>query len=506
MTDILALDAVDQLAALARREISARELLQASVDRADATAKRLNAVVARDVDRAVATAQRLDDCRAHGDDLGRLAGLPMTVKDVFDVEGLPARAGLKTPPDPRAKDAEVVVRIRREDAVIWGKTNTPAKGADQQTYNDIYGTTNNPWDVARTPGGSSGGAAVAVATGVTALEIGSDIGGSLRTPASFCGVYAHKPTFGLVPQRGHWPADVTADIDYDLGVIGPLARSARDLALLLSIVADAAGPGDAAPRDLKGLRVGLLLDETAFALGGDVKSTIEAFARRLADTGAIIEPAAFPVSAAELIRTYVMLLYPVITADAGLAERALYQALRGPAKLARALGAGPLSWGPAILAASARHRDWLQAHRARSRMQRTVAQVFERYDVLLSPIAPVTAFRHDHGPLALRRLELSDGRKVAYTETLSWNALATVCGLPATAIPTGLSPTGMPVGAQLIGPSGSDFRTLGIAKAIEESIGGFVAPRLEVTVPSPKRDIPIGTLRSIAKVARITLE
>jgi amidase len=476
MTELLALDATDQLAALDRRQISARELLQACIDRADATAATLNAVVARDLERAFAAAQGIDDRRARGEPLGRLAGLPMTIKDVFEVEGLPARAGLTIPPDPKARDAEVVARVRREGATLWGKTNVPAKGSDTQTFNALYGTTNNPWDVTRTPGGSSGGAAVAVATGITALEIGSDIGGSLRVPAGFCGVYAHKPTYGLVPQRGHWPAALSEDVDYDLGVVGPLARSARDLSLLLSIIADAPMPREAAPRDLKGLKIGLLLDEPAFALDADVKAALEIFARKLADAGAMVEPVPCPVDADEMIHSYVMLLYPLITADAGLAARTMYEAMRGPAKLARALGAGPLSWGPAILAASARHRDWLAADRARRRMQRIVAPIFDRYDVLLSPTAPVTAFKHDHSPLPFRRLELSDGRKVAYTETLGWNALATVCGLPATAIPAGLSAAGLPVGAQLIGPSGGDFRVLDIAQAIGETVGGFVAP------------------------------
>jgi amidase len=475
VTDILARDATDQLAALGRREISARDLLQASVARADATAKALNTVVAKDLDRAFAEALRIDDRRARGEQPGRLAGLPMTVKDVFDVEGLPASAGLEIP-HRSVKDAVAVGRVRDQDAIVWGKTNTPAKGSDYQTYNAVYGTTNNPWDVARTPGGSSGGAASAVAAGVSPLEIGSDIGGSLRLPASFCGVYAHKPTYGLVPQQGHWPAELTEHVDYDLGVVGPLARSARDLALLLSIIADTSPPNEAIPADLKGLKVGLLLNEPAFALGADVKSVIERFALKLAGAGAVVESVGFPVSADELMRTYVTLLYPVIAADAGLAERALYEALRGPAKLARALGAGPLSWGPAILAASARHRDWLSANSARAQMQRAAASVFGRYDVLLSPIAPVAAFKHDHALLALRRLELCDGRKVAYTETLSWNALATVCGLPATAIPAGLSPTGLPVGAQMIGSNGSDFKVIAIAQAIEGAIGGFTAP------------------------------
>jgi amidase len=472
--DIPGQDAVGQLRALAGRQISACELLQACVDRADATRQALNAVIARDLDRAFAVARRLDDRRARGETLGRLAGLPMTVKDMLDVDGLPASAGLKMLPGRSAKDAEVVARVRREDAIVWGKTNTPAKGADYQTFNAVYGTTNNPWDLTRTPGGSSGGSAAAVAAGITALEIGSDIGGSLRVPASFCGVFAHKPTYGLVPLQGHWPPESTTDVD--LGVVGPLARSARDLSLLLSIIAGAPAEPAPARRNLKGLKVGLWLDEPAFALDVEVRSAIAAFASKLEAAGALVEPVDCPVDAEQLMFTYIMLLYPIVTVDGGLAERALYEVMRGPAKIARALGAGPLSWAPAILGATARHRDWLWADRARGQMRQAVDRVFETYDLLLSPIAPAPAPKHDRRPLALRRLTLSDGRKVAYMQTLSWNALATVCDLPSTAIPAGSSPTGLPIGAQLIGPRRSDFKMLRVAEAIEETIGGFIAP------------------------------
>lgn len=194
MTDILFFDATDQLKALLTRQISARELLAASVARTNALNTRLNAVVSRDLDRAYATAMRIDDRRARGEGLGPLAGLPMTVKDALDVEGLPASAGVKSLLNRKAEDALVVRRVRSADAIVWGKTNLPVNSADWQTYNPLYGTTNNPWDPKRTPGGSSGGSAVALATGMSSLEIGADVAGSLRIPASFCGVFAHKPT------------------------------------------------------------------------------------------------------------------------------------------------------------------------------------------------------------------------------------------------------------------------------------------------------------------------
>jgi amidase len=197
LTDILALDATGQLQALAARRVSALELLEASVARTDRLNPKLNAVVSRDLDRAYASARLIDDRRARRESLGMLAGLPMTVKDALDVEGLPASAGIEYLLHRTAKGAVVVSRVRAEGAIVWGKTNTPVKAADWQTYNALYGITNNPWDLERTPGGSSGGSAAALAAGLTALEIGADIGGSLRVPASFCGVFAHKPTYGI---------------------------------------------------------------------------------------------------------------------------------------------------------------------------------------------------------------------------------------------------------------------------------------------------------------------
>ena len=183
--DILSLDATDQLQALAALRISASELLEASVVRMDRLNPKLNAVVSRDLDRAYASVQMIDERRARGEPLGLLGGLPMTVKDTFDVEGLPASAGMKALLNRTAEDAAVVARVRSADAIVWGKTNTPVYASDWQTYNSLYGTTTHPWDLTRTPGGSSGGSAAAVAAGITALEIGADIGGSIRVPVAF---------------------------------------------------------------------------------------------------------------------------------------------------------------------------------------------------------------------------------------------------------------------------------------------------------------------------------
>ena len=329
MTDFLSLDATDQLAALSAKQISARELLNLSVQRTDALNTRLNAVVVRDLRRAAAEAQAIDDQRARSESLGPLAGLPMTVKDHFDIEGFPCSFGGDASLLQRkgVKDAGVIRKVRAAGAIIWGHTNLPIYGTDAQAYNKLYGTTNNPWDVKRTSGGSSGGSAVAVATGMTALEIGSDIGGSLRTPASFCGVFTHKPTYGLVSQEGSVPWHERIVADMDLAVIGPMARSTRDLRLLLSILTGTGIPAQAQPANLKGLKAALWMSEPEFALDPEVAAPLTGFAKRLAAAGAYVEPVACPVPARQMMFVYTTLLYAILGAILPWPARAFYEAI-----------------------------------------------------------------------------------------------------------------------------------------------------------------------------------
>ncbi|MGH6957888.1 MAG: amidase family protein, partial [Caulobacteraceae bacterium] len=343
MDSILELDATAQLAALASKRIGALELLEAAIRRYEAANPALNAVVAVDLDRARERARAIDDHRAKGDTLGPLAGLPMTIKDTFDVEGLPASSGLAAYRRGHRPDAICVAHARQAGAVIWGKTNVPVLAGDFQTYNPLYGTTNNPWDPSRTSGGSSGGAAVALATRMTALEIGSDIGGSLRTPASFCGVYSHKPTWGLVSQIGHVPPKPGAMAERDINVVGPMARSARDLRLLLSVLE--AGPmaaRAAAPLELKGLRVGLWLDQPEFVLDPEVRGVVEAFGAALAREGAEVTPVTSPVDAGALMDAYGALLTSLLAEDLPPARLRAMRRLRPLAALARAAGADPM--------------------------------------------------------------------------------------------------------------------------------------------------------------------
>lgn len=476
MDDILKRDATDQQMALTARRISAVELLEAALARKAETHARLNAVVAIDPERALARARAIDDLRARGEPLGLLAGLPMTVKDTLDVVGLPASSGLKHLRQRQAEDATSVKLARQAGAVIWGKTNTPVMAGDWQTFNALYGTTNNPWDASRTTGGSSGGAAAALAADVTALEIGSDIGGSLRIPASFCGVYSHKPTWGLVDQHGHVPPSPGSWSERDLNVVGPMARSARDLRLLLSVIEDGALAAKAAPANLKEAKIALWLDEPSFPLDAPVRATLEGFAGELSAAGAQVTPIPSPVHMPTLMGAYQVLLGGVLGEDMPPGAIRNMERLRGWARWQMRRGAAPTSNAAMTLAYTATHREWMAADAVRRRLRHEIGGLFERFDAILAPIAPVTAFPHDHRPFGRRRLATSDGGAIPYASMLNWISLPTALHLPATAMPAGLAADGLPVGAQLIGPLNGDARVLAIAQAIEENVRGFTPP------------------------------
>ena len=476
---LLKLDATDQLAALKAKKVSAAELLSAELARHEAIHGALNAVVAVDLERALEHAAALDELRARGETLGLLAGLPMTVKDTFDVVGMPASSGLRHYRQRQAEDAAAVRLAKHAGAVIWGKTNTPVMAGDWQTFNGLYGTTNNPWDVKRTCGGSSGGAAAALAAGVTALEIGSDIGGSLRVPASFCGVYSHKPTWGLVDQHGHVPPAPGSWSERDLNVVGPMARSARDLRLLLSILIGGGPLAARAPAaNLKDAKIALWLDEPSFPLDPEVWTVIAAFAAELKAAGAEVTAIPSPLHMPTLMSAYQTLLGATLGEDMPASRLKAMERIRPLARWQMARGAGPTSSAAMALAYTATHREWMAADAVRARLRHEIGEVFSRFDAILAPIAPVTAFPHDHRPFTRRKLVTSDGQAVPYASMLNWISLATALHLPATAIPAGPAASGLPVGVQLIGPLNGDARLLALAQAIEENIRGFTAPEM----------------------------
>lgn len=464
------------LADLQAKRISARELLDRHLARNDALQKKLNAVVATDITRAMKSAAAIDDARAKGQDLGVLAGLPMTVKDGFDAEGLPATAGnpafAKRPAD--CADAELVSRTRKAGAVIWGKTNVPFMLGDFQSYNEIYGTTNNPYDSSRVPGGSSGGAAAALAAGITPLEIGSDIGGSLRHPANFCGVCSLKPTWGVLPMRGHVPPPPGFDAEVDLGVGGPMARNIDDLKLLWSVLS--ATP-EQKRRDAKGARIAVWDTEASWPLDHAVKARVEAAADALQKAGMNVTRAKPDIDMAKLMETYLDLLTPIISA--GFPEAVLQQMAETHDTDLAAVREGRDATGQARyrLRATATPAYVSAAQKIRQAQKDALAAFFDDHDAILMPITTIPAFAHDHSPINKRTITVN-GKTERYMSMLNWIALATSLHAPALALQAGRTPNGLPVGVQLVGPEDSEGGLLNLALAAEEALGGFHPPPL----------------------------
>jgi amidase len=476
MTEIIYASVRGMLAKLGAKEISARELLDAHLARNEQLASRINAVVATDFERAYADARAVDEARVSGKPLGALAGIPMTIKDGFDVEAMPATAGAPgfAHRDRDCDDAELVRRARAQGTIIWGKTNVPYMLGDWQTYNAIYGTTSNPYDVTRVPGGSSGGAAAALASGITPLEIGSDIGGSLRCPAGFCGVYSLKPTWGVLPMRGHIPPAPDQYYECDLGVGGPMARNAEDLRLLWNALSGATS----ARKGVKDMRIAIWDKDPNFPLARDVKDGVARAAHALEQQGVHVDHVTSPVDTTRLLTVYRWLLAPILAAGFPLEFLEQMEKTREADK--RAMEINPDPWSPAFnrVCWTARYYEMARALAERQTLKDRLAAFFEEYDAILMPITPVVAFRHDQSePFLARKLEV-DGETVSYMNMLCWIALATMLHSPALALPAGPNAAGLPVGAQLVGAVNGEDRLLDLAAASEEVLGGFRAPPL----------------------------
>lgn len=469
--------------ALQKREISARDLLEHVIARVERLDPRLNSVVVRDFARAREAAAAADLALLRGE-RRPLLGVPITVKESFNIAGLPTTWGIPRFKDFVAnEDAAIVSRVKNAGAVVFGKTNVPIVLGDWQSYNEIYGTTNNPWDLGRTPGGSSGGSAAALAAGFGSLSLGSDIGGSLRAPAHYCGIFAHKPTLGLVPTRGHSPpGTLPLPREIDLAVVGPMARTAADLALALDVIAgpDEQGPGigyrlalPAARHDvLKNFRVLVIEEHPLLPTASEVKRSLARLTERLAKAGVRVgqqEPR-LP-NLADSARVYMRLLLSVLAAGWP------PDVYRRSQSAAEALAADDNSLSAersrgAVLS----HRDWIAADGMRSRLQRQWSEVFRDWDVVLCPPMATPAYPHDHSsPDYARRIEI-DGKTYPYFDQLVWPELATTCGLPATVAPIDRSDTGLPIGVQIVGPYLEDRTPLSFAALIEREFGGFTPP------------------------------
>ncbi|MHA1538276.1 MAG: amidase [Alphaproteobacteria bacterium] len=482
--DIFFRPAVDLLAMLRAGEIGCRELLDLHIARVERLNPGINAVVALDVERARKRADEADAALAKGEDWGKLHGLPMTIKDSFETAGLATTSGspelAKHVP---ISDAVAVARLKAAGAIVFGKTNLPTYAADVQTYNQVFGVTNNPWDTSRCAGGSSGGAAAALAAGLTPLELGSDIGGSIRNPAHYCGVFGLKPSYGVVPMRGHIPGPPGSLSATDIAVAGPLARSVEDLELSLDILAgpdrwqakgwrlDLPPPRHAAPAQT---RVAAWLDDPACPIDGQVAAVLEAALEALIGSGIPVDRKARPgFEFLDATRIFQRLLVPIMA-----------QAMSGEtlARYARQTSARP----PESEADSpterfrryavSRHVDWLNADAERARLRAAWAAFFEDYDILLAPVMPTAAYPHDHQPDWSKRTVSINGKPFPYSEQIAWAGMIGVAMLPSVVVPVGLSASGLPVGMQIVGPYLEDRTALEFARAVAEATGGFRPP------------------------------
>jgi amidase len=477
--------ATELSAALTAKKVSSVELTQDAIDRIERHDGKINAICVRDFDRALAAAREADAARSRGEHKP-LLGLPLTVKESFNVAGLPTTWGYVPQKNYKpTEDALAVARAKAAGGVVLGKTNVPVGLADWQSYNDIYGTTNNPYDLGRTPGGSSGGSAAALAAGFGPLSMGSDIGGSLRVPGFHCGIYAHKPTFALCASRGHTPPPFPAiPSEADMAVIGPMARSAADLSLLLDVIAGPdpleAGIGyklnlpAARHQALKEFRVLVIDSHPLLPADEAVRGAIEKLAQTLSKAGVTVarESRLLP-DFAETSRLYMRMLMSFLGA--------FFQpeVLAGAQEAVKQLPADDRSLTAERLRGMiASHRSWVLDAAARNGLRAQWSALFRTFDAVICPIMPTPAYPHDHSPEQEARRIKIDGRDYPYTDQLAWPGIATLPGLPATAIPLGLSKDGLPLGVQIVGPWLEDRTPLKLAELIEREFGGFTPPKM----------------------------
>ncbi|MDB5620805.1 amidase [Tardiphaga sp.] len=476
--------ATEMSAALKAKQVSAVELAQATIAQIEQHDGRVNAVCVRDFARGIDAAKAADAALARGE-TRPLLGIPMTVKESFNVAGLPTTWGFPAQKDfIAAEDALAITRVKDAGGVILAKTNVPLGLGDWQSYNDIYGTTNNPFDLGRTPGGSSGGSSAALAAGYGALSLGSDIGGSLRVPGHYCGIYAHKPTLALAATRGHVaPPFPPLPGTRDLSVIGPMARCATDLALTLDVIAgpdplhEGVGYKLALPparhTALKDFRVLVLDVHPLIASAASVRGAVETLAANLTKAGVVVSRTS-PLlpDLADGARLYMRILLALLEASASPDVYAGYQAMVAqldPADIS--LGAERLR-GAALT-----HRDWLVAETGRNRLRAQWRALFREFDAVICPVMPTPAYPHDHEPDQTKRVIDIDGQNYPYVDQLVWPGIATLPGLPSTAIPVAMSNDGLPIGLQIVGPWLEDRTPLKLAELIEQAFGGFVPPK-----------------------------
>lgn len=478
MTELHWWSATDLAAAIRGREVSASEALEHQVARIERLDEPVNAIVQWDLDRARSAARAADDAVAAGHDVGPLHGVPITIKDSFQTEGCLTTSGAPELADfVPTEDAAPVARLRAAGAIPFAKTNLPIFAGDIQSFNEVYGTTNNPHDPSRTPGGSSGGSAAALAMGFTALELGSDIGGSIRVPAHYSGVSGHKPSYGIVPSHGQIPGMPGTLSQADLAVAGPMSRSVRDLELGLDVLV---GPDrwsnpawkielpSARADALADLRIAAWLDDEYCPVDASTQRVLGALVASIEDAGGHVDTDARPGFTLERADT--------------IFRNLLFAALSGgtkPSELdALATVAGDDDAARGKRSTAMRHREWLAHNERRLQLRERWREFFEHHDVILMPVQPRGAIPHDHSfPQWERTVEI-DGTERPYLDLFGWTGPAGAGFLPATVVPAGLGDDGLPIGVQIIGPYLHDRTTLRMAALIAKLAGGCPKPEL----------------------------
>ena len=463
--------------AIRKKQVSSVELTQHVFKRIERYNPALNAFAYLLKEDALDRAKKADEALARQESLGVFHGVPVNVKESFAVADHPCTWGIPTFKESKApRNSAAVDLLLGAGAVLIGATNVPVNLADWQSYNPMYGTTNNPWDLKRTPGGSSGGSSAALAAGLGYLSVGSDIGGSIRVPSHFCGIYGHKPTLDLVSLRGHQPggSPIAPGFSTLLAVAGPMARSANDLLAALKVLGGPEGWDarawkwelpPARGQSLKEFRVGYVLDDPIAPPAPDVRVVLEKAIENLNRAGAKMKPgwpAGFQASA--LLDTYRYMLFAfeisMSPPEAQQAQKQKFEKIAGPAA-AEALASFPY-WQAQNLRRLGFRARW-QAY-------------FDEVDVFLSPVTFTAAFLQDQSEPQEERLIATVGGPRNYMDGLNWISTATLTGCPATVAPAGRTEAGLPVGIQIMGPYCEDATTITFADLFTREVGGFAPP------------------------------
>ena len=478
--EMLAYKSAKELAKLIKdKEISSFELLEYYIARVEKFNPDINAIIVKNYEEAYEIAKKADELISKGKTLGPLHGVPMTLKESYSLNGTALTFGIPEFKDNISdSDALSVERLKNAGAVIFGKTNVPIRLADFQSYNDIYGTTNNPWDLTKIPGGSSGGSAAALAAGLTGFETGSDIGGSIRNPAHYCGVFGHKPTWGLLPPRGHaLPGGVAQP---DLSVIGPLGRSAEDIETGVMVMA---GPDEIQSAglkldlekpqksNLKEYKVAVWTNDEIAPVSQEVQNRVIAVAKTISDAGGEANFDARPdFDINKYKEVYGSLLHPTM------ASRTTDEDFQKLLDDAQKLDPNDNSEAAFTLRKQVSYvRDYNIANNERTHFRWAWHNFFKEYDAVIAPIMATDAIDHDHGKYGERTI-MVDNDERPYFEQIFWAGIAINSYLPSTVIPTGLSDNGLPIGIQIIGPEYGDLKTIGLAKLLEQEGYKFQSP------------------------------